>query len=57
MAHSAMLLLALAAWEGHPDEKQRRQLMSELAAGLLHEQRSDGAFKVAGAELLPVHAC
>jgi hypothetical protein len=52
-----MLLLALAAWEGHPDEKQRRQLMSELAAGLLHEQRSDGAFKVAGAELLPVHAC
>ena len=56
MAHSAMLLLALTAWEGHPAEDQRRQLMTELAAGLLHQQRSDGAFKVERTELA-VHGC
>ena len=40
-----MMLLALAAWEGHPRREQRRRLMAELAAGLLHQQRQDGTFK------------
>ena len=59
VAHSAMLLLALAAWRGHPAEEQRQQLMAELAAGLLHQQRSDGTFKVvcAGACCAWLHQC
>ena len=46
VAHSAMLLLALASWEGHPKPAQRRRLMAELAAGLLRQQRGDGSFAV-----------
>lgn len=46
MAHSSMLLLALAAWEGHPQEEQRHRLMAELAAGVMRQQRTDGSFQV-----------
>lgn len=48
VAHSSMLLLALAAWEGHPDEAERRRHMAQLAAGIMHQQRKDGSFRVGG---------
>ncbi len=46
VAHSAMLLLALAVWEDHPSESARRRLMNELAAGILHQQRPDGSLRI-----------
>lgn len=46
VAHSSMLLLALAAWGAHPDATQRRRLMAELAAGILRQQRPGGAFRI-----------
>ena len=41
-----MLLLALAAWEGHPQEAERRRHMAQLAAGIMHQQRKDGSLRV-----------
>ncbi|KAL4458288.1 hypothetical protein ABPG75_013153 [Micractinium tetrahymenae] len=46
VAHSAMLLLALAAWEGHPSEAARRRTMGQLAAGIMHQQRPDGSLRI-----------
>ncbi|KAL4423128.1 hypothetical protein ABPG77_004811 [Micractinium sp. CCAP 211/92] len=46
VAHSAMLLLALAAWEDHPSESAQRRSMNELAAGILHQQRPDGSLRI-----------
>ena len=40
-----MLLLALAAWDRHPSAERRRELMAQLAAGILHQQRSDGSLR------------
>lgn len=45
IAHSAMLLLALAAWDRHPSGERRRSLMAQLAAGILRQQRDDGSLK------------
>lgn len=41
-----MLLLALAAWEGHPADAARRRTMGELAAGILRQQRLDGSLHI-----------
>lgn len=46
MAHSAMMLLALAAWEGHPCEAAQRRTMRELAAGIVRQQRPDGSLAI-----------
>ena len=41
-----MLLLALAAWERHPDATQRLRNMRELAAGIMRQQRPDGGLTI-----------
>lgn len=46
VAHSAMMLLALAAWEGHPCEAAQRRTMRELAAGIVRQQRPDGSLAI-----------
>ncbi|PRW60046.1 hypothetical protein C2E21_1401 [Chlorella sorokiniana] len=45
VAHSAMLLLGLAAWEGHPQQTERRRLMAQLAQGIVQQQRKDGSLQ------------
>jgi hypothetical protein len=45
VAHSAMMALALVAWEHYPDEGRQEALLGELGAGLLHQQRADGSLK------------
>jgi len=45
VAHSAMLLLSLAAWEGHPQQAERRRLMAQLAEGIVQQQRKDGSLQ------------
>lgn len=46
MAHSAMLLLALAAWERHPRQHEQRRLVSLLAQGVRRQQRPDGSLQI-----------
>ena len=46
IAHSAMLLLALAAWGAHPCPQEQRALLAALAAGIRRQQRSDGSLTV-----------
>lgn len=50
MAHSSMLLLALAAWEAHPQQAERRSLMAQLAAGIVHQQRKDGSLRASAGD-------
>ena len=41
-----MLALALANDEHYPDAAERERLLHELSAGLLHQQRRDGTYRV-----------
>ena len=47
IAHNAMMILALAAFERYPDENRKESLLGDLARGLCHQQRpKDGRFRV-----------
>lgn len=57
VAHSAMLLLALAAWEGHPQQAERQRLMAQLAAGIAQQQRKDGSLQASAGDQVLVVVC
>lgn len=46
IAHSAMMLLGLAAWEGYPNHMAKERLVIELGHGICHQQKKDGRFRV-----------
>ncbi|GAB4822178.1 hypothetical protein N2152v2_009224 [Parachlorella kessleri] len=46
IAHNSMFILALASLQNHPRPEESRQLMTQLADGILHQQRPDGTYKI-----------
>lgn len=46
VAHSAMLMLALAADTRPPGAGERLRLLRGLAAGVLHQQRQGGTYQI-----------
>lgn len=46
IAHSAMMILGLAAWEGYPNHSAKERLVIELSHGICHQQKKDGRFRI-----------